>query len=86
MFGVGKRQIQDGCTRMSYQSSGQESEPPTVGQRGQHTKQGKLSATKSAGARTTPEMPKQKDPGRVETTRVAPMETTEAAEAMAMME
>ena len=34
----------------------------------------------------TPEMPKRKDPQRVETTRVAPMETTEAAEAMAMTE
>ena len=31
VFGVGKQQIQDGCTRTSYQSSSQESEPPTVG-------------------------------------------------------
>ena len=38
VFGVGKQQIQHGCTRTSYQSSGRKSEPPTVGQRGQHTK------------------------------------------------
>ena len=31
VFGIGKQQIQDGCTRTSYQSSGRESEPPTVG-------------------------------------------------------
>ena len=30
VFGIGKQQIQDGCTRMSYQSSGQESKPPTA--------------------------------------------------------
>ena len=34
----------------------------------------------------TPEAPKQKDPRRVETTRVAPVETTKAAEAVAMTE
>ena len=34
----------------------------------------------------TPEVPKQKDPQRVETTRVALVETTEAAEAVAMTE
>ena len=38
------------------------------------------------GARTTPETPKQKDPQRVETTRVVPVETTEAAEAVATTE
>ena len=37
-------------------------------------------------ARTTPKAPKQKDPQRVETTRVALVETTKAAEAVAMME
>ena len=31
VFGIGKQQIQDGCTRTSYQSSGRESEPPAVG-------------------------------------------------------
>ena len=41
---------------------------------------------KSAGVRMTPEMLKQKDPRRVETTRVAPVETTEAAEAVTMTE
>ena len=86
VFGMGKWQIQDGCTRTSYRSSGQESEPPAAGWRGQHTKQGKPSPTKSAGVRTTLEALKQKDPWRVETTRVAPRETTEAAEAMAMTE
>ena len=86
VFGMGKRQIQDSCTRMSYRSSSQESEPPTVGRKGQHTKRGKPSASKSAGARTIPEAPKQKDPRRVETTRVAPVETTEAAEAVATTE
>ena len=47
---------------------------------------GKPSATKSAGVRMTPETPKQKDPQRVETTRVAPVETTEVAEAVATTE
>ena len=31
VFGMGKQQIQDSVTRTSYQSSSQESEPPTVG-------------------------------------------------------
>ena len=31
VFGVGKQQIQDSCTRTSYRSSGRESEPPTAG-------------------------------------------------------
>ena len=34
----------------------------------------------------TPKKPKQKDPQRVETTRVAPVETTEAAKAVATTE
>ena len=86
VFGVRKRQIQDGCTRTSYQSSGQESEPPTVGGRGLHTKCKKLPVSKSTEAGTTAEMLKQKGLRRVETTMVAPMETTEAAEAKATME
>ena len=78
--------MQDGCTRTSYRSSGRESEPPAVGQRGQHTKRGKPSVSKSTGAEMTPEVPKQKEPQRVETTRVAPVETTKAAKAVAMTE
>ena len=86
VFGIGKQQIQDGCTRTSYQSRGQESEPPTVGQRGLHAKCRKLPASRSTEAGTTAETPKWKEPWRVETTMVAPMETTEAAEAEAMTE
>ena len=41
---------------------------------------------KSTGARMTPKMPKQKDPRRVETTRVAPVETTKAAKAVTKTE
>ena len=86
VFGIGKQQIQDGCTRTSYRSSGQESEPPTVGQRGLHTKHRKLPVSKSKEAGMTAETPKQKGLRRVETTMVAPLETTEAAEAKATTE
>ena len=86
VFGIGKQQIQDGCTRTSYRSSGRESEPPAAGRRGLHAKRKKLPASKSTEAGTTAEMPKQKEPQRVETTIVAPVETTEAAEAEATME
>ena len=86
VFGIGKWQIQDGCTRTSYWSSSQESEPPAVGWRGLHAKCRKLPASKSTEAGTTAETLKQKGLQRVETTMVAPMETTEAAEAKAMME
>ena len=86
VFGVGKQQIQDSCTRTSYQSSGRESEPPAVGRRGLHAKRRKLPASKSTEAGTTAETPKWKEPRRVETTMVAPMETTEAAEAEATTE
>ena len=78
--------MQDGCTRTSYRSSGQESEPPAVSQRGLHIKCRKLPASKSTEAGTTAETPKRKEPRRVETTMVAPMETTEAAGVEAMME
>ena len=86
VFGIGKQQIQDGCTRTSYRSSDGESKPPAVGQRGLHTKCRKLPVSKSTEAGTTAEMPKQKGPRRVETTMVAPVETTEAAKAKAMTE
>ena len=86
VFGVGKQQIQDSCTRTSYRSSSRESEPPAAVRRGLHAKRRKLPASKSTEAGTTAEMPKQKEPRRVETTMVAPMETTEAAEAEAMTE
>ena len=72
--------------RTSYRSSGPESEPPAAGQRGLHTKCRKLPASRSTEAGTTAEMPKGKEPQRVETTMVAPMETTEAAKVEAMME
>ena len=85
VFGIGKWQIQDGCTRNSYRSSGRESEPPTVGWRGLHTKCRKLLASRSTEAGTTAEMPKWKEPRRVETTIVAPVETTKAVEAEATM-
>ena len=58
VFGVGKQQIQDGCTQTSYRSSGRESEPPTVGRKGLHAKHRKPAALGSAEAGTTTEVPK----------------------------
>ena len=60
VFDVGKRQIQDGCTRTSNRSSGRESEPPAVDRRGLHAKR-KLPASRSTGAGMTAETPKQKE-------------------------
>ena len=62
VFGIGKQQIQDGCTRTSYRSSSRESEPPTVSQRGLLTKHRKLPASRSTEAGTTAEMLKWKKP------------------------
>ena len=61
-------------------------EPPAAGRRGLHAKRRKLPASRSTEAGTTAETPKQKEPRRVETTMVAPVETTKAADVEAKTE
>ena len=80
VFGTGKWQIQNGCTKTSYQSSSWESEPPAAGQRGLHAKCRKPPTLRSSEAGTTAKVPKWKEPLRVETTIVTPVETTKTAD------